>query len=138
MSDRVLVLGTFDILHYGHMLYLQECAKLGAVTVGLSTDANASRKRVPIMGYRERRLPLHMLPWVDAVVPKGEAEAKPIIYDVRPDVMTYGTDWELFDWLKENQIGLGWLDSQRIDLVEIHNPRVMSTTTIIGRVLFSQ
>ncbi len=134
MNDRVLVLGTFDILHFGHMEYLRECSRLGLVTVGLSTDANASRKRQPIMSYLERERALYMSPRVDRVVPKSEVSAKPIIYDVRPDVLTYGSDWGGFAWLLENKIDLYFLVEQAIDLVEIHNRGVMSTTEIIDRI----
>ncbi len=134
MSDRVLVLGTFDILHLGHMYYLQECARLGQVTVGLSTDANASRKRSPIMSYLEREATLLLMPWVDAVVPKSETSAKPVIYDVAPYLLTFGSDWHRDAWLLENEIDDEWLDLAWIFVEEIHNPQTMSTTTIIDRI----
>ena len=137
MNSRVLVLGTFDILHIGHMIFLKECAQFGWVIVGLSTDANAQSKRVPIMSYLEREAALLLLPWVDVVVPKGEAAAHPVIQDVRPDMIAYGSDWTEAGWLEENQLDIEWLVDQRIGLRRVNNPGAMSTTEIIERARLS-
>lgn len=133
MSNRVLVLGTFDILHFGHVLYLEACTEWGDVIIGLSTDANTLAKRHPIMTYEERAAALYLLSYVKTIIPKDDLSAKPIIEKVKPHVMTYGSDWGKFGWLVENKINLVYLDDQGISLREIYNPEVMSTTEIIER-----
>jgi glycerol-3-phosphate cytidylyltransferase-like family protein len=120
------------------MMFLKECAQFGWVIVGLSTDPNASRKRAPVMSYLEREAALSLLPWVDVVVPKSEASAEPIIYDVRPDMLVYGSDWTEEEWMAENLLDINWLVDQRIGIRKLHNPGFMSTTEIIERVFRSR
>jgi FAD synthetase len=43
MKKKVLVAGTFDIIHAGHIFFINEAAKLGDVYVVVSTDKNAQR-----------------------------------------------------------------------------------------------
>jgi D-beta-D-heptose 7-phosphate kinase/D-beta-D-heptose 1-phosphate adenosyltransferase len=127
-------MGTFDILHYGHLIYLEECALIGDVIVGLSTDANALSKRSPIMSYSERATSLALMTCVKKIVPKDEPSAKPIISVVDPHILTYGSDWTKYGWLRENLINLHWLEEQGIALHEIRNTQVISTTEIIERI----
>ena len=124
--------GTFDLLHYGHMRFLKECAYLGHVTVALSTDANAERwKRRPIMSFDERAEALLHLPYVDVVVPKDRKELYPIFFNIGGDLIAYGSDWMLTEWMEANHIR-PWMVTED-QLVEIHNERVVSTTEIIAR-----
>ena len=137
MKPNVLVLGTFDLLHFGHMHFLQQCRTRGIVTVGLSSDVNASRQRRPIMDYAERTTTLLMLPWVQYVHIKSEASARPIIEKLKPHIMVYGSDWEEADWLAENEITIKYLEEKDIVLAKIPHPQLMSTTTIIERAALS-
>jgi len=123
MKPNVLVLGTFDLLHFGHMLFLQKCRIRGVVTIGLSSDINASRQRKPIMDYAERTIALLMLPWVQYVHIKNEASAKPIIEKIKPHIVVYGSDWEEAEWLEENEITNKYLEEKNVLLAEISNPQ---------------
>lgn len=134
MNDKVLVAGTFDLLHLGHMRYLERCAELGNVIVALSTDKNAERKRRPILHHAERRAILRMLPWVYAIISKDVPSLRPFIRQEKPDVVTYGSDWERTAWLNENKIDSYYLDTQAFRLVEIPNEGIQSTTEIIERI----
>ena len=134
MSDRVLVAGTFDLLHLGHFRYLERCADMGNVTIALSTDKNTHPKRKPILSYAERRASLLMLPWVARIVAKDEHSFKPLILQEEPHVVTYGSDWAKFEWLRMNGINLVYLDELGIDLVKVYNDNTISTTAIIARI----
>ncbi|KKK80028.1 hypothetical protein LCGC14_2827570 [marine sediment metagenome] len=134
MSHKVLVPGTFDLLHYGHMRFLEECAKHGYVTVALATDAHAHPKRKPIMTYYERREALLHLSHVDKIVPKYEHSLWPIIMKVQPASICYGSDWAKPEWMRMNGLKDDVSYGGGIRIIEILNPMVISTTEIIERV----
>src|SRR3990167_3218486 len=66
-----LTSGTFDLLHAGHVIHLEECKKYcDYLIVGLQTDPSIDRpeKNKPIMSLEERYRLLRANRWVDAVV----------------------------------------------------------------------
>ena len=134
MKHRVLVPGTFDLLHYGHMRFLKECTTMGVVTVALATDEHADPKRKPIMKYDERREMLLHLPYVDEVTPKDTVPLIPIILETKAHIVCYGSDWVKDDWYWLNQLTHDqmWL-VHTVQFIVIDNPQVISTTEIIAR-----
>jgi D-beta-D-heptose 7-phosphate kinase/D-beta-D-heptose 1-phosphate adenosyltransferase len=89
--------GVFDLLHPGHVRYLQEARDLGDVLiVGLNSDrsvrANKGPER-PITPERERAEILLALVCVDAVAIFDEDTPADIIKRVQPDVLVKGADW---------------------------------------------
>ncbi len=138
MKHRVLVPGTFDLLHYGHVRFLAECAELGSVTVALATDAHAHPKRRPIMTFYERREILLHLPYVDKIMPKDEHSLWPIIMKVKPAIICYGSDWAKPEWMRMNGLGDDVTYGGGIRIVEILNPMVINTTEIIARAALSE
>lgn len=102
---RVLTYGTFDTLHFGHIRLLQRARNLGDyLIVGLSTDEfNSIKNKQAYHTWKERKLFLESLRYVDLVIPENNWEQK--INDVKlyhADVFTMGDDWEgKFDFLRE-------------------------------------
>ncbi len=138
MSYKVLVPGTFDLLHYGHMRFLEECAKHGYVTVALATDAHTHPKRRPIMTYYERREMLLHLPYVDEVIAKDERSLWPIIMKVQPGAICYGSDWMKGEWMRMNGLRDDVMYGGGIRIIEVPNPMTISTTEIIARAALSE
>lgn len=130
----ILVPGTFDLLHYGHMRFLKECAKLGSVTVALATDEHAHPKRKPIIKYDERKEMLLYFSYVDAIIAKDEHSLWPIIIKVKPASICYGSDWMRAEWMRMNGLSDDVMYGGGIKIVEIPNPQVINTTEIIARV----
>lgn len=126
--------GTFDILHRGHVSYLQAARKLGdCLVVGLNTDASIRRikgPKRPINPNRDRAEVLAALGCVDFVVLFGDDTPYKLIKTIVPDVLVKGADW------KKGEIVGG-------DVVEAHGGSVRrirlvqgrSTTNVIQRVL---
>ena len=89
--------GVFDILHPGHVRYLQSARALGdALIVGLNADASVRRNKGagrPINPERERAEILAGLDVVDAVVLFDEDTPAAIIRTLQPDVLVKGADW---------------------------------------------
>jgi len=89
--------GVFDLLHPGHVRYLQRARALGgALIVGLNSDrsvrANKGDGR-PITPEAERAEILAALACVDAVVVFDEDTPHEIIVAIQPDVLVKGADW---------------------------------------------
>ena len=89
--------GVFDLLHPGHVRYLQQARALGeALFVGLNGDASVKRNKGegrPINSESERAELLAALECVDAVVLFDEDTPAAIISALQPDVLVKGADW---------------------------------------------
>jgi rfaE bifunctional protein nucleotidyltransferase chain/domain len=89
--------GVFDILHPGHVRYLQTARGYGDVlVVGLNSDASVRRNKGlgrPINPETERAEVLAALACVDAVSIFDEDTPADIIQRVQPDVLVKGADW---------------------------------------------
>jgi D-glycero-beta-D-manno-heptose 1-phosphate adenylyltransferase len=89
--------GVFDLLHPGHVRYLQEARALGdLLIVGLNADESVRRNKGanrPINPQEERAEVLSALASVDAVVVFDEDTPADIISLLQPDVLVKGADW---------------------------------------------
>ena len=89
--------GVFDILHPGHIRYLQQARALGdALVVGLNADASVRRNKGPqrpINTEQERAEILAALDCVDCVVIFTADTPAEIIKAIAPDVLVKGADW---------------------------------------------
>ena len=98
-SDRVVFTnGVFDILHRGHVSYLQEAAALGhRLVVGLNSDASVRRlgkgEDRPLNNEADRAAVLVALRCVDAVVIFNEDTPLELITALQPDILAKGGDW---------------------------------------------
>ncbi|WP_046244318.1 D-glycero-beta-D-manno-heptose 1-phosphate adenylyltransferase [Hymenobacter terrenus] len=90
--------GCFDLLHLGHVDYLEQARHLGdALVVGLNTDASVSSLKPgrPIQDEVARGRILASLAFVDAVVLFGEPTPLALIEMVQPDVLVKGDDYAI-------------------------------------------
>jgi D-beta-D-heptose 7-phosphate kinase/D-beta-D-heptose 1-phosphate adenosyltransferase len=131
---KVLVIGSFDVPHFGHFRFLQEAAKLGEITIALGTDVwQASYKRKPVLTYRERKATLEMLPWVTAVVKREKKSLRETVNAVLPKYIPYGSDWTADDYLEINGLTWEYIDRHGLSLVRIVRDGGMSSSEIIQR-----
>ena len=93
----VLANGCFDLLHVGHIRYLDAARRLGDVLfVGINGDAAVARLKGsgrPLMPASERVELLSALRAVDHVVVFDDDTADKLIAAIRPDVHAKGTDY---------------------------------------------
>lgn len=92
--------GCFDILHAGHIQYLNEARNLGDfLVVAVNTDQSVKRlnkgKDRPINGERERAMQIAALQMVDAVVLFEEDTPVEILRQILPDILVKGGDYTL-------------------------------------------
>ncbi len=93
----VMTNGTFDLLHAGHVGYLQWSRQQGdRLIVGLNTDASIQRikgDKRPLVAEPHRAVLLAGLECVDAVVLFDEDEPKDLISLLLPDILVKASDW---------------------------------------------
>jgi len=89
--------GCFDILHRGHIDYLQKSKSLGAkLIVGLNSDASVQALKGacrPINSEQDRKAVLESLGFVDQVIIFDELTPYTLIQKIKPDIITKGGDY---------------------------------------------
>lgn len=137
---KILTVGTFDLLHIGHIKLFKKCRLLagvrGKVIVGLNPDAFVSRfkKTSPVMSYDERKKLLEELPYIDSVVENsGGKDSKILIRKVKPDMIVIGSDWARKDYYSQMDFTQDWLDENQIILCYVPYTKNISTTEIKKR-----
>lgn len=98
---RVLAAGVFDLLHYGHIRYLEEAKKLGGpdakLTVIVARDETVRRMKGqdPVIPEDQRRAVVEALKVVDeALLGFEDLDLDRVIQQVRPDIVAVGHDQE--------------------------------------------
>ena len=116
--------GCFDLLHIGHVRYLEQAKSLGDILiVGINTDASVQVLKGPtrpIQNENDRAEILASLKSVDHTVLFGEQTPINLIKTVKPDILVKGGDW------KKEQI-VGW------DFVESYGGSVQSLQFVDGK-----
>ena len=133
---RVVATGTFDILHPGHIYYLEESRKLGdELHVIVARDANVRHKPRPVIGEAQRLRVIQALRVVDSAR-LGDADDmfKPI-EEIDPAVITLGfnqhfSEEQLRAALKGRGIG-----AKVVRIGEYSGDTCASTRRIIDRIL---
>jgi rfaE bifunctional protein nucleotidyltransferase chain/domain len=89
--------GVFDLLHVGHLRYLQQARSLGdGLIVGVNSDRSVRAIKGPgrpVTPQDERREILEALACVDGVVVFDEETPYELITSLQPDVLVKGADW---------------------------------------------
>jgi D-glycero-beta-D-manno-heptose 1-phosphate adenylyltransferase len=93
----VMANGCFDVLHVGHVRYLQSAKDLGGKLI-VAVNADDSVRQLkgegrPVMPDQERAEILSALEPVDAVVIFPERDVRVLLSEIRPDVQAKGTDY---------------------------------------------
>lgn len=125
--------GCFDILHRGHVAYLNEARKLGdALIVGLNADASVKRLKGPerpINNENDRLFVMKNLKCVDAVEIFAEDTPLELIKALRPLVLVKGGDWSV-DQIVGGREVIGW-GGEVLSLTFVDG---YSTTSVIKKI----
>jgi len=97
MSVVVFTNGCFDILHAGHVEYLEKSKALGTkLIVGINSDQSVKRLKGPsrpINNQEDRKKVLQALRCVDEVIIFDEDSPYELIKKIQPDILTKGGDY---------------------------------------------
>ena len=134
-GDRlVFTNGVFDLLHPGHVEYLEAARALGdRLIVGLNSDASVRRLKGasrPIVPEAERAEILTALEAVDLVVVFEDDTPERLIREIRPLVLAKGADWPLGEI-----VGREFVESYGGRVERIRVKEGFSTSTLIERIL---
>jgi rfaE bifunctional protein nucleotidyltransferase chain/domain len=125
--------GVFDLLHVGHLRYLQRARGLGdALLVGVNSDRSVRLIKGPdrpINSEAERAEVLEALACVDAVVIFDEATPREVIAVLQPDVLVKGADWA-----EDAIVGRDLVEARGGRVVRVAIEPGHSTTTIVERI----
>ena len=125
--------GVFDILHAGHLRYLQQARALGhALIVGLNSDASVRRNKGPerpINAEDERAEILSALECVDGVVIFDEDTPAEIIRAIQPDILVKGADWA-----EDAIVGRDTVEARGGQVVRVPIEKGFSTSGIIEKI----
>ncbi|EPP8196993.1 D-glycero-beta-D-manno-heptose-7-phosphate kinase [Campylobacter lari] len=121
--------GCFDIMHYGHIKYLEKAKKLGDIlVVGLNSDESVKRLKGnsrPINLEFQRACMLASMYFVDYVVIFDEGTPYELIEFLKPDVLVKGADYKGKEVVGSNLV-------KKVELIDFEDG--FSTTNIINRI----
>lgn len=126
--------GVFDIVHRGHVSYLDQASSLGrSLVVGVNDDASARQlgkgPERPLNDIDDRMAVLAALAAVDLVIPFGEETPIELIRALHPEVLVKGGDW-VMEKLPESALVQGWGGTVRAIPFMVER----STTALIERI----
>ena len=126
--------GCFDILHVGHVDYLNKAKRKGdKLIVALNTDESVRRIKGedrPVISQEERAFIISNLKSVDYVTFFNEDTPKEIIDKLIPDVLIKGADWNLNNIVGRETVERNGGEVKTIDFISSQ-----STTKIIDKIL---
>lgn len=124
--------GCFDIMHLGHIDYLEKARSIGdKLVVGLNSDQSVRRLKGesrPINNLYARSSMLAALEFVDVVIPFEEDTPLSLISLLLPDVLVKGNDYTI-----ENIVGADVVIENGGSVETIELVKGYSTTTIINK-----
>jgi rfaE bifunctional protein nucleotidyltransferase chain/domain len=126
--------GCFDILHPGHVRYLERARSEGDIlVVALNSDSSVRRikgEHRPVMAEQERAEVIAALACVDFVTLFEEVTPKEIIDDLIPDVLVKGGDWPV-----DQIVGRQTVEANQGRVLSLPFEQGYSTSRIIDRIL---
>ena len=126
--------GVFDILHLGHIKYLEEAKKLGNfLIVGVNTDKSVKMKKGdkrPINDEKSRICVLAGLESVDYVFLFGEKDPRKWLEKIKPDFHVKAGDYKIHQIIEK-----GFVEKNKGKIVIAKVEKGYSTTGLISRIL---
>lgn len=125
---RVLTIGTFDLLHRGHLNLFQRCMALGALTIGVNSDHF-------VLKYKG------VVPMEDEITRLGNCSehapsslhigaTEQFILCEQPDVIVVGSDWAERPYLEQLGVTQQWLNEQDISVMYVPYTEGISSTQL--------
>ncbi|MEN0057678.1 MAG: D-glycero-beta-D-manno-heptose 1-phosphate adenylyltransferase [Bdellovibrio sp.] len=124
--------GCFDLLHVGHIRYLQEARAQGDIlVVGVNADASVRRLKGPTRPVQieaDRAEILAALKAVDFTVIFTEDTPENLIHKIRPDILVKGGDWKI-----DQIVGAPFVQSYGGQVLSLQFVNGKSTTRLIEK-----
>jgi FAD synthetase len=136
---KVMATGTFDILHPGHVLYLEKAKQLGGIDskliVVVARDSTVhAKKRIPIINENQRLEMVKLLKPVDEAYLGHETDMFKIVTETNPDIIAIGPDQKFDIEHIKNQLKIRKLSSKVLRIENYYNSNLDSTCKIIKKI----
>ena len=126
--------GCFDILHYGHVKYLQDARSKGDyLVVAVNSDSSIKKikaKNRPVIGQSDRLKTVAALASVDFVVLFNADNPLGLIKALKPDILIKGADW-----IKQKIIGADFVESYGGKVLTVKLVKGRSTSLLIKKIV---
>jgi FAD synthetase len=133
---RVLATGTFDILHPGHLLYLERSKELGdELMVIVARDINVLHKPKPIVPEDQRLKMVQALKVVDLAILGDERDIFQPILRLKPDIITLGFDQHFNPAVLEAELARRNLASEVVRVIAQDPCGLCSSRKILAKAL---
>ncbi|NQE06657.1 FAD synthase [ANME-1 cluster archaeon GoMg1] len=134
---RVLATGTFEILHPGHLLYLEEAKKLGdELFVIVARDINVKkRKRTPIIREEQRLKMISALKVVDKAMLGSEKDMYEPLYSIKPDIIAIGYDQDFDVVMLERELSKRGFNSKVVRIKRYNSNAFCKAEEIIKHIV---
>jgi FAD synthetase len=133
---RVVATGTFDILHPGHILYLERSRAQGdELVVIVARDVNVRHKPKPIVPEAQRLRMIQSLKVVDLAVLGEEKDIFRTIEQLKPDIITLGFDQHFNPTLLETELSRRGLRPRIVRIESQESCELCSSRRIVARIL---
>jgi len=140
VSKKVLIAGTFDILHPGHVFLINEAAKLGEVHVIVATDRNRAlySGQIPVIPEQQRLELIKNIKNVkNARLGRYDNDTLKTVEEINPDIILLGPDQKFSVEKLSNALkmkGLNDIEVKRLekyyDKYELHSSRLIKQKII--------
>ncbi len=121
MKKKILVAGTFDILHPGHIFLINEAAKLGDVYIVIATDKNRElySGEAPIVPEQQRYEVMKSIKNVkDVKLGRHDNDTLRTVEEINPDIILLGPDQKFSAQKLQNALkmkGLKHIEVRRLE-----------------------
>jgi len=133
---RVVATGTFDLLHPGHLFYLEESKKFGdELWVIVARNTNVRHKPTPIIPEENRVRMVAALKPVDHALLGDQTDMFRPIEQIRPDVITIGFNQHFEEERLRSQLAERGLNPQIIRIGKAPDGDLCSSRFVVQRII---
>jgi FAD synthetase len=135
-ARRIVATGTFDILHPGHLFYIEESKKLGdELWVIVARDANVKHKPRPVIPEGQRLAMVAALKPVDHAILGDISDMFRPIEEIRPVIITIGFNQQFNEGHLEEQLRARNLPARIVRIGRYADSELCSSRMVVQRVL---
>ena len=135
-TRRVVATGTFDILHPGHLFYLDESRKLGdELWVIVARDSNVKHKPHPVIPEEHRLAMVAALKPVDRAVLGDKTDMFRPIEEIRPEIITIGFNQMFNETKLEEQLRARSLSPRIVRIGKYADGDLCSSRLVVRRII---
>jgi FAD synthetase len=133
---RIVATGTFDILHLGHLFYLEESRKLGdELWVIVARDINVKHKPQPVIPEEQRLAMVAALKPVDHAILGDKTDMFRPIEEIQPEIITIGFNQMFNEEKLEEQFRARNISSRIVRIGRYADGELCSSRRVVQRIL---